>query len=243
MAALDPRVEEQVARFTEEVRAALGETLLCLALYGSAAGDEWVAGRSDLNAAVVVPRVTLGVLERLVPVVARWRGRGFAPPLVVDREYLASARDTFPIELDDIRRQHRLLAGTDVFAETPPADPAAIRRECEHEARGKLLRLRTLFLETADDPRGLERLMVESLKSFLVLLRHLLRLRGESAAHGYGEVLRAGEAVLGPLPVMQRLLDHRTGTARLRPKALRAEFGAYLGEVERIAAALDGLDA
>src|SRR5213593_438174 len=69
------RAEQEIATFTKEVCAALGEELVCLALHGSAAGDEWVAGRSDVNTALIVPRMTFAVLERLAPVVARWRQR------------------------------------------------------------------------------------------------------------------------------------------------------------------------
>src|SRR5436309_4658416 len=170
------RAEREIATFAEELRAALGEELICLVLHGSAAGDDWVAGRSDLNTALVVPRVTLAVLERLAPLVARWRERGFALPVVMDYEYLRCARDTFPMQLDDISRQHRLLAGADLFADLT-LDPAAVRRECEREARGKLLRLRALFLETGRTPAVIEQLMLQSAKSFIVVLRHLLHLR------------------------------------------------------------------
>ena len=235
------RAEQQIATFTEEVCAALGEELVCLALHGSAAG-EWVAGRSDINTAVVVPRVTFAVLERLAPLVARWRQRGFALPVVMDYEYLRRARDAFPMELDDIRRQHRLLAGADLFADLA-VDPAALHRECEREARGKLLRLRALFLETGRKPAALEQLMVESAKSFIVVLRHVLRLRHTDGGHAYAAVLADGEGIVGPLPTMRKLLALRAGDARLSPASLRAEFGPYLGEVERIVEAVDALDA
>jgi hypothetical protein len=240
MARPDARVEARIAAFTDEVRTALGDRLVSLVLHGSAAGEDWVADRSDVNTAIVVPRVTLEVLEALAPLVTRWRGRGFALPVLMDREYLDGARDTFPMELDDIRRQHRVLAGTDAFAALE-IDPRALRRECEYEARGKLLRLRALFLDTARTPAAIEQLMVESLKSFVIVLRHLLRLRDGEAAHGYGDVLAAGERAVGPLPTMRKLLAHRAGDARLRAGALRAEFGAYLGEVERIVEAVDAV--
>ena len=235
------RAEKEIAAFAEAMRAALGEELVSLVLHGSAAGDDWVAGQSDINTALVVPRVTLAVLERLAPLVARWRERGFALPVVMDYEYLRRARDTFPMELDDISRQHRLLAGTDLFANLT-LDPAALRRECEREARGKLLRLRALFLEVGGAP-AIDRLMVESVKSFIVVLRHLLRLRHADAGYGYGAVLAAGEALLGPLPTIRKVLAHRAGDPRLPPAALRAEFGPYLAEVERIVEAVDALDA
>ena len=121
-------------------------------------------------------------------------------------------------------------------------DGAALRREWEREARGKLLRLRAHFL-AAHGTGGVERLMIESLTSFLVILRHLLRLRGEREVHGYAEVLAAGEAALGPLPAMRRLFEHRVGDAPLAADAVHVEFGRYLDEVERVVTALDGLDA
>src|SRR5439155_368892 len=141
MGALDARTEQTVARFADQVQAVLGPQLVCLALYGSAAGDDWVPGRSDVNLAIRVVRVA-----------------------------------------------------------------------------------------------------VEPLKSCLIVLRHLLSRRDGAAEGGYRGVLRAGEAVVGPLPVMARLLDHRTGATRVAARVLRAEFAGYLEEVERIVAALDQLD-
>ena len=109
-----------------------------------------------------------------------WRRRGFALPLVIDEEFLERARDTFPMEIDDLRRAHRPLAGTDVLAALT-VDRTHLRRQCEHEARAKLLRLRALYLDAAARPEDLDRLLTESLKSFLVILRHVLHLRGEQA--------------------------------------------------------------
>jgi hypothetical protein len=235
-------VEAEIVAFTEDVRGALGAGLVALVLHGSAAGDEWIGGRSDVNTAIVVPHVTLDVLERVAPVVARRRARGFALPALMDAEYLDRARDTFPMELDDIRRQHRVLAGTDPFVDLR-LERTALQRECEYEARAKLLRLRALFLETARAPDAIEELMTGSLKSFLIVLRHLLRLRHDEPAHRYADVLAAGARVLGPLRAFERLLGHRTGDASLDPATLHAEFGAYLLDVERIVHAVDALGA
>lgn len=237
-----PPSTKQIAAFTRDVERALGDKLICLALHGSATGPDWVAGRSDVNSVIVVPWLTLEVLEALAPIATRWRRRGFALPVVMDHEYLTHARDSFPMEIEDIRLQHRLLAGADVFT-TATVELAALRSECEREARGKLLRLRALFLESAGRPVVLERLMTESLKSFLIVLRYLLRLRQVEVAPDYRPVLAAGEQVLGPLPTMRRLLDRRARRARFTRRGLRAEFGAYLAEVEHIVAAVDALDA
>ena len=238
MAGLDARTEQDLGRFTTDVQAALGEGLVCLALYGSAVDGDFVSGRSDVNTAVVVGHVTPAVLDRLGPVVAPFRRRGFALPLIVDLEYLERARDVFPMELADLGRRHRVLAGRDVFVGLS-IQPAALRRACEREARGKQLRLRALYLDTSGEDRLLDEVLVGSLKSFLVLLRHLVVLHGAPSPEDYGATLDAGERLLGPLPAMRRLLAHRTGSARRPPAALRADVAAYLAEVDRIVTAAD----
>jgi predicted nucleotidyltransferase len=233
-------MEREIGRFATQIAATLGERLVGVALYGSAAGDDFVPARSDVNVAVVVERVTTEVLEALAPIVARWRTQGFALPLLVDPDWLARARDVFPMELEDIRRQHRVIAGRDVFAALR-TEPGALRAECEREARGKLLRLRAHYLEDAARPAALEALLLGSLKSFLVILRHLLTLAGTPVDGGYEAVVTAGEARLGALPVMHRLLAHRRGREPRSTQTLRADFPGYLDEVERIVDAVDRL--
>lgn len=240
MASPDEPTRETIAMFARAIEQALDGRLECAVLYGSAAADDWVMGRSDVNVAVVVTRATPEVLEALATVVTRWRDRGFAVPLVLDREFLASAVDVYPVELDEIRRRHHLLLGDDLLARLV-IDPAALRLECEREARGKLLRLRALFLCVADRPGEVAELMHQSLKTFLTLLRHYLRLRGGSGEGTYADVLASAEEALGPLPTMHRVLAHRLGDED--PGGLRAAFPGYLLEVERIVAALDALHA
>ena len=241
MARPDARAQARIDAFAREVQNALGDALVCVVLHGSGAGDDWIADRSDVNTVVVARRLTLEVLELLAPIVARYMQWRFAAPVLMDDEFLDRARDTFPMELDDIRRQHRLLVGRDPFAAID-VSRTALRTECERDARGKLLRLRALFLGVVDRPQDLDRLLTESLKTFLTVLRHLARLRGANLGQSYHEAIHAGESVLGPLPTMRRLLAHREGQ-RLDAATLRVEFGAYLAEVERVVQAVDAIDA
>jgi hypothetical protein len=242
MPAPDARLERDLAGFVHDVEAALRDALVGLTLYGSAAGDDWSRGESDVNVMILVRAVTSAVLDALAARLPRWRRRGFALPLVVDDEFLDRARDAFPMELDDARRTHRTLRGPDVLGAVA-VDREQLRRACEHEARGKLLRLRALYLDAAARSADVDRLLRQSVKSFLVILRHLLRLRGIEGAHAYADVLAAGERVLGPLPAFHRVLERRHGVGRVGAADVRQEFARYLADVERIVAAVDGIHA
>jgi hypothetical protein len=238
----DPRLEKLLAQYAEEVKRAVGPELVSLVVYGSAAGDEWIRGRSDVNTMIVVRALSSTILDALARRLRRWRRSGFALPVVVEEEFFERSRDVFPMELDDARRAHRTLVGPDPLADVI-VDRADLRRECEREARGKLLRLRALYLDVAESTDDLERLLVEALKTFLVILRHVLHLRGENAPYSYADVLTAGEHLLGPLPAFRRVLDHRTGERRLARRELRAEFARYLADAERVVAAVDATHA
>lgn len=234
MPGLDARAEQHLRDYGTEVTRALGDRCVGVVLYGSAAGVDFVAGRSDLNTVIVVRDAPAAALDALAPVIARWRKHGFALPVVLDEAQVERAAQLFPMELDDIRRQHRLLAGRDPFAPVL-ADDAALRRECAQEAFGKLLRLRALYLEHRDQPAALAGMMVESVKSFLIVVRHLLQLREQRAPAGYDETLAAGERVVGPLPAMRRVLAARPADA---PHNLDGVAPEYLDEVERLVGAV-----
>jgi predicted nucleotidyltransferase len=233
---LDATREQEVAAYAEEVCRALGDACVGVILYGSAAGRDWIPERSDVNTVIVLRRASVAALDTLVPVIAAWRRRGFALPVVLDDDQVERARQLFPMELDDIRRQHRLLAGADPFAGIA-ADEAALRRECAQEAFGKLLRLRAFYLEHHDDGPALGRMMSDSIKSFLIVVRHLLRIRGSAVPPEYDAALTAAEAVLGPLPAMRAVLAQR-GAARPDAALLRRLAGDYVAEVERVTAAV-----
>ncbi|MGD9762914.1 MAG: hypothetical protein AB7V27_04280 [Candidatus Binatia bacterium] len=232
---------DRAARYLEEyageVRRALGEDCVSVVLYGSAAGVDWVEGKSDLNTVIVVRRIGVRALDALAPVIARWRPRGLALPVLLDSGQVEQGTHLFPMELDDIQRQHRVLAGLDLFAAIQ-TEEAALRRECAQEAFGKVLRLRALYMEHAADAPALERMITESVKSFVIVLRHLLRLQGQPVPAEYDGAVLAGEAVIGPLPAMRRALAQRSAD---RPSGLVQVAREYVEEAERLVAAVTEL--
>jgi len=97
-------------QFTAAVAAVLGDRLVALVLYGSAARGTHVPGRSDMNTLLICDAVDEALFARLEPAVREWGRAGHPAPLILtEREWRTSA-DAFPIEYEDIREAHRLLA-------------------------------------------------------------------------------------------------------------------------------------
>jgi len=238
---LDVRIEKTLTDFTRELCQLLGEELLTVALYGSAAGVNFVPGESDFNIAIVVKEVRFEILQKLQPRMATWHTRGFAVPLIVDREFLHRGGDVFPMEFSDIQKHHHLLWGEDVF-QTLTISSRHLRFLAEYEARSKLLRLQALYFERADDSQRLRQVMLDSLKTFLTLMRHLLRLQGDSDAQHYAEVLADFEHRFQiTFPRMRQLVAIRMGKRAWPEEPATVFFHGYLSDVQHLVKVIDRL--
>jgi hypothetical protein len=238
---LDSYREKTLARFTHELRQLLANELVAVALYGSGAGANFVPEVSDLNLVIVVKEIRFEILQKLQPHVTGWHKQGFALPLLLDREFLQRARDVFPMEFHDIKEQHRLLWGEDLFRDLK-IDSRHLRFQAEHEARSKLLRLRALYLECADDLPRLQALMLDSLKTFLVIMRNLVRLHGQAGLLSYSDVLNQfGRHFQCAFPRLQQLMAIRAGQQQWPATPIVNFFHEYVGEVQQIIGVIDHL--
>src|SRR5205814_542241 len=103
---------------------------------------------------------------------------GNLPPLILTEQEWKSSTDIFPMEYADILERHRVLHGDPPF-DGITVSPRDLRLQVEHEAMGKLLRLRRGVLSAGGDRKRQLALMEQSLSSILVVFRGVLRLLGE----------------------------------------------------------------
>ncbi len=189
-------MEQALTQFVQDVQSLYGGDLIAVSLYGSAATGEHVPGRSDINVVVVLSRLTPTLLRKASARHRAWARRGFATPMFFDSEFLRDAVDAFPIEFLDMQIHHRTLWGPDLLASLRiGAEP--LRRQCEHELRGKLLRLRQAYVESAGSPRDLEAVLVSAATGLVVLTRTLLHLAGEERRGSTAVVLDRVESRFG----------------------------------------------
>src|SRR6266853_1601793 len=117
-----------VEQFAAEVSRALGDRLVALLLYGSWARGTHVPDRSDVNTLLICDTVDDALFAALAPAMRAWTRAGHPAPLILtEREWRESA-DAFPIEYEDMRDAHRLLAGLRLAGRPVPASPAELVR-------------------------------------------------------------------------------------------------------------------
>lgn len=237
---IDAKAQRVLGQVRDEICGILAPDLVSLVLYGSAVGSEFVAQRSDLNLAIVLSRVRPEHLQKLQKRLPDWHLQRVAVPLLIDREFLRRACDVFPMELFDMQGQHRILWGEDVIRPLR-IEARHLRYQAEHEARSKLLRLRAMYAEIGADHAKLRNLLVESVKSFVLVQRSLVHLRTGEHVVGLEETVQRFEATFAQkAPSMTLLLRLKQGQVTW-PSELQSLFVAYLGEVEALVAVIDQL--
>ena len=230
-----------IQELTSSLQQALGGDLVTLMLYGSVARGTQVPGRSDHNLLLVLRQASADTLHRAAPALGAWARAGHPPPLIQSEADWRRSADVFPLELEDIREAHRVLAGSDATQGLATTREHQ-RHELEREARGKLIRLRAEYAVASLDGAALAELLARATGTFLVLFRGALRLKGGALPADPGELVLAAGAAAGfdPAPFGWALEARRKVPAPpLTPRDGIA--AAYLAAVERFVEYVDEL--
>jgi hypothetical protein len=205
-----------VEHLADAVARALGERLVALLLYGSTARGTHVPERSDVNTLLICDAVDERLFERLAPPLRDWIRAGHPAPLIFTQAEWRESATAFPIEYEEAREAHRLLAGKD------PWQGITVRREdlrhqLEHEVMGILVRLRQAYGTLWGEPKRLGQVIVASAPGFLTMLRTVLRFGGKPVPARPAELLGAAAAVIGfKTDGLGPLIEHTAGGPPLR---------------------------
>lgn len=220
-------------KMVEELKALLGGQLVSVVLYGSAAAGDHAGKNSDINLLVVtrtlLPKELLSLSKAMVP----WTRQGNPPPLLLTRNHLKDFVDVFPVEILDIQHNHQVLHGPDPVKGLSVSKDR-LRAELEHELQGKLLKLKTQFALTEARPTLIEKLMVQSLSTFLVLFKGLLWLYRTKPPVKKLEALQELKKHISFDADVFETVDRLKRGEKIRDLDVFVLFEKYLGSIEAI---------
>ena len=217
-----------------------GESLRCVALYGSMARGEQVSRRPNLNVLVLVDAIDMAHLQREAAVARAWREAGHPPPLTLTVSEWHTSADIFPMEYADILAHYRVLHGG-LPGEKPLVQRENLRLQLEHEAQSTLLRIRHAVLSSGAEPNSLLEMLEGSASSIMSLLRAALRVAGEEPSADSRAVIERVERVTGiPGAPFRSVLGHSKGDAKVNATQAVAVTANYLAGV---GALVDWVDA
>jgi len=235
--------DDILAGVTSDCKAVFGDDLTAIILYGSAAGADYTPGKSDINLLIVLTDRGIGQLRKAIEPVSRWRKRNVATPLFMTKAYLDSSLDSYPVEFLNMRENHRTIFGEDVLAELT-FDPKYLRLQIERELKGKLLLLRSGFLETEGMPKQIRSLIGVSLNAFVAAFKALLYLKGRDIPQSRRDVIETAAELLKMSPdVFLKCNDIKEETDRFTRGEVQAIFDDYLKAVSDLCHSVDAMDA
>jgi len=226
-------------QLVEQLRAAFGSELRSVVLYGSAAAGEHIPKRSDYNVLVLVDELSLDRLAAAAAVAGAWtEGGNPAPMTLTMREWRGSA-DIFAMEYADILERHKILYGESPF-DGIRVEQRDLRLQLEHEAMGKLLKLRQGVLASGGDSRRQVELLAASLSTIMVIFRAVTRLENKVPAKDNVLVSQAVAARAGfdPTP-FERVVRHVRGEQTIAAADVRNVVAGYLAGMEKLVEHLD----
>ena len=238
---LHQSVRSDVVAYCDRLAAALGRNLKAISVYGSATGPDFIPGKSDVDLVVVVDHLSGSVLTRLLDTVKWGKKRRIVPPLLLTPEHIRTSLDVFPIEFVEIRESQALLMGEDFFGALE-AKPLELRLECESQLKAAALRTRQAYLEIGMTRRGAEEVLHASLTSLIPVMRAMLRLKGEAVPRMKIDVLKAVGRVFGvDSGRLEAILKDKAGDEKIGASHAHQVLAFYVEDIERLAAAVDGL--
>jgi len=230
-------------RLVEDLRAAHGDNLASVVLYGSVAAGDQIELRSDYNLLIALKRIAADDLRHSENAMRDWHNLDQPMPVYFTVEELKRAADVFPIEFMQMERARRVLFGRDPF-EFVEISQANLRHQTEYELRTKLIQLRRLYIPASKSVEKLSALMSDSLASFAALFRAVLILHGQEPPVSKAESVRSTVRLLGleELP-FEQILDLRVKTeSKLTETEANKVFSAYMEQIERVIAAVDRIE-
>ena len=228
-----------LSAFLENLHNAYKDDLISVTLYGSAASGEFNATHSNVNLVIVLRDASLQALAKIVPTLSKGKFN-FLNAVFFTEDYITNSADVFPIEFLDIKENHKILHGKDIFKDLT-IDIKNLRFQCEQELKSKIINMKRACLANINN-RDLDKLLVKFFTSSLHILRNISRLKGGQSVYNKEDILKkiASEFNID-ISNMKKILDAKNQGKRLSRKIAFELFGSFVSDLEKIADSVDGL--
>lgn len=231
---LPEELRDVLRPYVKEVAKVFDENLTALLLYGSAAGGEYLAGRSNLNVLIVLKHMDQEALRTYAATHRRWQNDPVVAPVILTTAELRTAFERFPLEYLEIKDQSLVLYGRDPLVGLD-VDVRRLPDQCLSELRGHVIRLRQRFVEGGGTVEAVLMLMPLSLTGLLPALRGLCRAMDRPVRRASEAVLRDIGEILGvEIEALEQALQLKRGQIEPGPSEAPRLFDRYCEAVSTL---------
>jgi predicted nucleotidyltransferase len=214
---MEARITLALERVVAAAKEAFGPDLRSVVLYGSGAEDA-LRPTSDVNLIVVLSAFDAERAARIRDaVVVAGAAIRLRAMFLLERE-VADAAEAFAVKFEDVQRRHKVLYGTDPFADLHVPRAAGVAR-LRQVLLNLVLRLRERIVARGDDEQGLARVAADAAGPLRACAAEILALEGRPAPSP-----REALAVAAGGPIEELSVARDTGSlppGRATPLVLR----------------------
>ncbi len=226
--------------FAEELKSLLGSNLLSVYLYGSVATGEFFPQKSNLNFLIVLDALDPLTFSKLSERSRRWARSFKVEPLFLTKHEIMRSLDVFPLEFFEMKDKHIWIYGENIFRKIK-ISRKALRVQCEHGLRSKLVLLRQGYMR---DRSNVKNLLAFSAGAIAVNLRGLLYLKKDKIPLKHEEVVQDAAEAYGFNPRSFLLaLELRHKLFYFKQRELHYIFQNYVEELKKLVEKVDQLKA
>jgi predicted nucleotidyltransferase len=240
MGSLSDKIEQTITQFSEDIQKTFGDAIVSIILYGSAASDEFIPKKSDLNFLVVLTAKGIDQIDRVHKLFPKWTKKRIALPLFLTKGYIQASTDSYPIEFFNMQCCYRMIRGEDVLKDLS-LKKEELRLQCERELKGKLLQLRQVFILTKGQPSALRALIGQSIVTFTSIFRALLYLRGKEIPKEKQEVILAACREFTEIEetLFSELLEIKNTGKKVSKEQLKTHVRNYIAQIQALGESVD----
>lgn len=185
---LPRKIQTGLENLCKTMKELYGKNLESVVLYGGLARGEYLPKTSDVNLMIILKEITVDDLNKALKPVRKGIRDFRLAPFFLSHENLIQSTDVFPIKFLDIREHHHVILGKDLFKDLK-ISREYLRLQCEQEMKNMMLRLRQFYLRSAHRTKFLQNILTDTISSFLVPLKVMLKLKTKETINGNKELI------------------------------------------------------
>lgn len=241
MSAMPEQLKKAIKDFTEDINKFFNKQVKAIILYGSAATEEYVPNKSDVNFLVCLSEQGIEQINKAGEKVKNWQRKNISLPLFLTTSYIQESLDSFPVEFFNMYQAYQVIQGEDILKNLK-FDKKDVRLQCERELKGKLLTLREQYILTRGKKKKMSALIDESLVTFISIFKALLFLKGSEVPVKKSEVILSicREFDLDE-SLFSLLLTLRNNRMKMSKEKLNNVLKKYIKEIQKLSKLVDAL--
>ncbi len=241
MNSMPEQLKEVIKDFTTDINKFFGEEVEAIILYGSAATEEYISKKSDVNFLICLSEQGIEKIDTVKEKIGSWQRKNISLPLFLTKSYIQASLDSFPVEFFNISQTYRIIQGEDILKDLK-IKKEDLRLQCERELKGKLLKLRQGYIVTRGKKRKISQLINESMVTFTSIFKVLLFLKDSEAPVKKSDVILSmcREFDLDE-SIFSVLLAYRNNSVKITTSHLNEILKKYIKEIKRLSELVDYL--